>query len=270
MIFSWKVKVPLRLTLDALHSPICSFDLFSLFHTWTAQLSWHFLFLFLCLFGFFCAVISCFVFGSTVQDFSTFIALPTLRAPSFLHAPHPSICGLLVAPSSPPSALIFNAWLPCGASICPPEPRNQLELCQPEAGCCIDTAKRAHSMVLLRCVVQSARQDVEWSVGTPSFQKMSMLRCADILQSKFDNAWHKQGGKFNSFLDPLATYYFKIIQAPHVTISVEEQKKKKGYDTFYISHCAATSRSSGLASLWYLFVNAKQVKTGLKSAGGRF
>lgn len=83
---------------------------------------------------------SCVVFGSAVQ---------ILHIP---HAPHLSFCGPLVwlhllyfflSPQLP------NAWLPCGASICPPEPDARPDL--RHTGCI--NAAHAHSMVLKRCAV---------------------------------------------------------------------------------------------------------------------
>lgn len=108
-----------------------------LFCVWTvSSVTWHM----------FCAVISCFVFGSTVQDFHTSLPPPPttlhpLPAPSSPYTPltFPSVGPSVAPPSLSALCSSLNAWLPCGASICPCEPPHQLELCRPEAGCCITT-----------------------------------------------------------------------------------------------------------------------------------
>lgn len=101
----------------------------------------------------------------------------------FPHAPHLSICGLLVAPT--PSALcsFLNAWLTCGASICPPEPRtssNSVNLRQAAASTLLVLTAWSFSSVLPDPFVR------KWDdlYVCPHSKKMLMLRCANILQRK--------------------------------------------------------------------------------------
>lgn len=130
-----------------------------------------FFFFFLSRSLFFGAVISCFAFGSTVQDFNT-------SAPCFLHLPPPTrpspfhLWAVGCAPPSPlrpPPPLYLNAWLPCGASICPPQPhtRSNSVALRPAAASrlLVHTAWSSPAGVLPHPFVR------KWSVGLPSQRK---------------------------------------------------------------------------------------------------
>lgn len=82
----------------------------------------------------------------------------------------------------------------------PPWTPLQFELCQSEAGCCINIAS-AHSMVLLQCVAQSICEEVGWFLGLPLLQNIDVDMCrysseqvvdgvSLLLVVRFDNAWH--------------------------------------------------------------------------------
>lgn len=143
--------------------------------------------------GTFCAVISCFGFGSTVQDFNT-LQPPPPCAFLILHAPHLSICGLLL----PPPSALFECMASMWCLHLPPWTPLQFELRQPETAWCINTAS-VHSMVHLsgsgmicRFALTAEHVDVEMCNNTPE-QAVDRF---PLLVLRLNNAWCNQGGKF--------------------------------------------------------------------------
>lgn len=95
---------------------------------------------------------------------------------SYRPFPHLSICGVSVTGTL---LLLFffllNAWLPCGASICPPEP--SLPVLKQAAA---STQCSQHGPV---CPAVGGGGSVRVPPSS-SLQKMLMLRCANVFQSE--------------------------------------------------------------------------------------